>query len=211
MEFLHLLFITNFFELLAAILATVFYKKYAASKEKYFVYFLWYVVIGESIGTIFAWVFSIGNTWIYILISFINFLFYFFWYKSILENKKYKKIITLFTILFILIAVVDFSTQSWKQNHVMTYISGSIIIVITSFMYFSELLNSNEVLYIKNKLSFWIATGLLLFNVGMVPLIIFSETFNAHNELRIVIVVSLNVILYTCYSLGFIWCKKKVN
>ena len=29
-------------------------------------------------------------------------------------------------------------------------------------------------IYIKNKLSFWIATGLLLFNVGMVPFVIFS-------------------------------------
>ena len=114
MRFAYLLFIINFFELLAAILAIVFYKKYASSKEKYFVYFLWYVVIGDSIGAILGWVFSTNNLWVYILISFINFLFYFFWYKSILENKKYKKIITSLTILFTLIASVDFLTHSWK-------------------------------------------------------------------------------------------------
>ena len=78
-------------------------------------------------------------------------------------------------------------------------------------MYFSELLNSNQVLNLKEKLSFWISTGLLLFNVGMVPLMVFSERFNANNELRIVILICLNAILYTCYSLGFIWSKKEIN
>ncbi|MGB0880302.1 MAG: hypothetical protein ACPGTO_07020 [Polaribacter sp.] len=211
MEFIHSLFIINFFELLAAILATIHYKKYSLSKEKYFIYFLWYAVFTDTFGAISAWIFEKNSMWIYILFLFFSYLFYFFWYKSILVNKQYKKIITFFTILFILIAFVDFFNQSWDENHVMTYIAGSIIIVIASFMYFSELLNSREVLNIKNKLSFWIATGLLLFNVGMVPFVIFSEIFDAHNELRIVILVSLNVILYTCYSLGFIWCKKKVN
>ena len=78
-------------------------------------------------------------------------------------------------------------------------------------LYFSELLKSNKVLNLKGELSFWIATGLFLFNVGFVPVEIFNKTFNAFSEVRILIIICLNVILYTCYSLGFIWAKKEEN
>ena len=101
--------------------------------------------------------------------------------------------------------------ESWSNYHVSTFIVGSVITVIASIFYFLELLNSNEVLKIKTSLRFWVATGLLLFNVGMVPFMVFSKQFNGYNEIRMTILISLNFILYTCYSLGFIWAKQDQN
>ncbi|MFK8059646.1 MAG: hypothetical protein AB8B78_06085 [Polaribacter sp.] len=211
MQIIHLLFVINFFELLAAVLATIYYPKYVNTKEKYFLYFLWYVVLTDTYGAISAWIFEKNSMWIYILFFFFSYLFYFCWYYSILVNKRQKKIMLSGILIFLIIAFFDFFTQSWEHNHIKTYITGSIITVVGSFMFFSEVLNSNQVLNVKNKLGFWISVGLLLFNVGLVPFTIYSKTFDAEYEFRTIILVGLNVILYTCYSLGFIWMKKEEN
>ena len=196
---------------MAAIIATIHLKKYFHSSEKYFFYFLWIVVVMETVGAVLGTILQIQINWMYIIYTFLSFLFYFIWFNKIVKTKNFKKIILLLVSLFVIIAIKDFITESWKNYHQLTFVAGAINIIIFSFLYFSELLNSNQVLNLKEKLSFWISTGLLLFNVGMVPLMVFSERFNANNELRIVILICLNAILYTCYSLGFIWSKKEIN
>jgi hypothetical protein len=110
---------------------------------------------------------------------------------------------------FIIVAVLDFIFQDWQTTNKYTFICGAFIIIISSLLYFSELLKSDKILYLKSELGFWIAIGLLLFNVGFVPIEIFKDTFNSISETRIVITICLNIILYTCYSLGFIWVRKE--
>ena len=205
------IFVIPLFEIIAAVFATIYFKKYSKSTERYFLYFLWFTFLTDTTGFFVGWFFKKDNTWIYIPFMLISFLFYFYWYYTIIKKKLFKKIITLLSLLFVIFAIKDMITESWNYYHISTFIVGAVIIVITSVFYFSELLNSNEVINIKHKLKFWIATGLLLFNVGSVPFMIFSKEFDANSNLRNIILVSLNMILFTCYSLGFIWAKKENN
>lgn len=196
-----------FFEITAAFLALIHFKKYKYTKEKKFLFFLWIVVVIELIG-------SISNTYykktlvelfnIYIVLSFI---FYFFWYHSILINLKHKNILKVLSGIYLIITIKELLTQNLDTYLSTTFIVGAIIVLILSFFYYSQLLKSNKVLHIKHNLRFWIATGLMLFNIGMVPFIFFSTQLYSYNEVYMGILGVLNFVLYFCYSIGFIWSK----
>lgn len=205
---MNIAYIIPLLEIITVIIATVFRKKYFSSTEKYFFYFLWFTAFIDISGAAWGFLVSSNNYWIFNIFIFLSCLFYFYWYYSILKKRLYKKIIVVFSMIFILYAIYNFINLSWDGYHVPTFIYGSIMITIISLFYFSELLNNDQILEVKYELRFWISIGLLLFNVGMVPYMIFSrEYINA--DLSNIILIFLNVVLYGSYSLGFIWCKKE--
>lgn len=203
------LFSINFIEIVTAILATIHFKKYCLTTERYFLYYLWYSVFTETISVISAYIFNHDFVTIILLYDIVSFSFFIFWYFTILNKSINKKILLIAVVFFYGVTIYEFCFLDWMVTNKYTLISGAIVIIIGSFLYFSEILKSNKILNIKEDLRFWIGTGLLLFNVGYIPIEIFKEIFNAHNEVRIIILICLNVILYTCYSLGFIWAKKE--
>lgn len=201
--------IIHVFEMVAAILATIHYKKYKNSIDKYFLFFLWYVVITEAVGWYYGHILEINNVWIYNIYIIISYLFFINWYYSILKSNTFKNFVMVLGFAFISVALYNSFTQDWKYYLYITFIAGVVAVLISTLLFFSELLNGDEVLELKKNLRFWIATGMLLFSVGMVPLIIFSRIFQANNEMRLIILMILNIILYSCYSFGFIWSKPR--
>ena len=199
------------FQIITVCLATKYYKKYKNSTEKYFLHFLWYTIINESIGIYTVYYLKISYIEIYIIFIFLSFLFYFHWMLKIIKSKIRKKVIIALSVLFSGVAIYNFFTLEWNNYHYSTFVCGSIIYILLSLFFFSQLLNDKKVIHVKQNLKFWIATGLLLFNVGMIPLLVLSDLFSADDSLRVIILISLNLILYTCYSLGFIWSKKEQN
>ncbi|MBZ0328103.1 MAG: hypothetical protein K8F54_10895 [Altibacter sp.] len=207
----NLLFITTLLELVAAILATVHFKKYENSTERYFLYFLWYTFFVEIGGAVIAYVFEVKNFWLYNAFTITSFLFYFYWYSTILEKKIFKRAVLIFTLLFLCVSSISLFYQSWLEYHTYTLIAGAVFVLILTLFHFYQLLNSNEVLIVKYKLSFWISTALLLFYMGIIPLFTLLEYINIQGLSYILILVGLNMILYGCYIIGFIWTKKKYN
>lgn len=205
-----LLFI-NFVELITAILATVFIKKYVASKEKYFIYFLWLTFGIEVIGIIMRRGFHLENFWVYNFYMIVSFLFYFFWYHSILKGENVRNAILAFALLFSGVALWNFVFQHWSGYHRYTFVVGALFTLVCAIFHFWQLLYSDEILEVKYKLGFWISTGLLLFNMGMVPLMLLNGYFKLSGTNYYVLIISLNVILYGCYIIGFLWTKKKYN
>lgn len=200
----------NVFQLIAAIFATIHYKKYNDSTEKYFLHFLWFVFLLEIFGYFYGNILEKNNNWIYNIYIFPSFLFYFYWFYSLLKRKTYRKVLYILVFSYCFFGIYNFISLGYDQLHVLTYILGSFLNLIFSIFYFSELLNSNQILNIKSKLSFWITIGLLLFNTGVVPVLCFFQLYVANDKLNVIILISLNIILYTCYSVGFIWAKKKI-
>ncbi|MDC8006069.1 hypothetical protein POV27_18600 [Aureisphaera galaxeae] len=211
MELIDLAYITNVLQLIAAIVATFHYKKYAFSHEKYFVFFLWFTVLVDAVGALLADVFGIVNAWVYNSFIIISFLFYFNWYYNILKRPNFKKVVMPFTIIFVIVALISLFTESWKEYHTYTFFTGAVFLLVLTIFHFYQLLNSNEVLIVKYKLSFWISTALLLFYMGMVPLIFLIEYTGIEYLSYFIILISLNLILYGCYIIGFLWTKKEYN
>lgn len=195
-----------------AILATLNLKKYITSTEKYFVYFLWFTIIVEIVGVVMRDFFEIANLSVYNFYMLASFLFFLYWYRSILKRSLLKWIVGVFALFFSVVAIWNMATQSWGVYHKYTFVTGALFTLICAIFHFWQLLNSDEILEVKYKLSFWISTGLLLFNMGMIPFMLLSEYFNFRgNAYYIFIIIGLNLILYGCYSIGFLWTKEKYN
>jgi len=212
MQLSDLTYITHIWELLAAVIATVNFKKFENSSENIFLYFLWFTFIVDLAGGFIGDFFGINTYWIYNIYMMISFLFFYFWYHTILEGKKQKLVVILFALIFLAISSRNLIFESWEQYHKYSFVTGALFTLICAIFHFWQLLNSDEVLEIKFKLSFWISTGLLLFNVGMIPFMLLSEYFDfSGNAYYIFIIIGLNLILYGCYSIGFLWTKAKYN
>ena len=151
--------------------------------------------------------FPIYNTWILV-----NQFFFFFFFINLLQNsfKKYivKFIIGLYA-LFTLITIsfyINFSGSYLSMNDII----GSILIVIVILMYFSELLQSDKILNLNKSIYFWISLGVLLFNIGFIPVNIFAE-FISFNGVFNIVAIFLNVLMAGCFITGFIVSKKEFN
>lgn len=205
----NLLYLINFFEFISAVLAIVFFYKYKNSTEKWFVYFLLINFLVDILGLFWGFFSDKSNYWIYNLYIFFFFIFYFYWFNLLLKREVFKKAVIIFGVVFIITGINNFLNQPWDGYHKITFITGAFFTVFSATFHFYELLNNDEIIDVKHKLSFWISAGLLLFNVGMIPFMIFSDTFDSYHNYRNIILIFLNLILYTCYSLGFIWVKEK--
>ncbi len=211
MEIQILPFVVTLLELLAAIFALVHYDKYKGSKEGIFLYFLWYTFLLDVTGAVLGYGFEQNNIWLYNAYTITSFSFYFYWYSTILERKGPKIAIPIFVAVFVIVAVASLFVQKWLEYHSYTFATGALFVLVLTVIHFYQLLRSDEVLNIKHKLSFWISTGLLLFYMGMIPLMLLSKYLGFGGGSYYIILVSLNAILYGCYIIGFVWTKKKYN
>lgn len=211
MEIADLLFVITALQLAAAIVASITFSKYRFSNERYFLYFLWYTFAVDVIGATLGYGFSLKNFWVYNAYTISSFLFYFYWYYTILKSKNFKRTIVVFTGIFLVVAIVSLFYQSWLEYHSYSFNVGALFVLVLTLFHFYQLLKSDEILIVKYKLSFWISTALLLFYMGMIPLFSLSSFIKFRGASYILILLGLNIILYGCYIIGFLWTNKKYN
>lgn len=201
----------NFLELIAAVFALIHYPKYVQSTERYFLHFLWLTFFIDSVvGVFFSIFFEFDNIWVYYAYTGFSFSFYCWWYYKVLLKSLHKILSSVFFIIFL----IAFYTGIFYLNmHKYIFVIGALLVLILTCLHLHQLSNSDYTLKIKYKLSFWISTALVLFNIGMFPLILLSNYFNVRmdNVVFTNILFFLNLVLYTCYIIGFIWTKQKYN
>ncbi|QHI35266.1 hypothetical protein IMCC3317_06120 [Kordia antarctica] len=208
--------ITLYIEITAAIIGSIYFYKYKNSYLRYFLIFLWYVVVNELIGKYIADVLTHDNLIYYNVYLFINFLFLFSVYWHFLNRKKYKKIVIYFSLTYAIFFILNgIFIENYYSNLVsIPFIIGSCFLIITIIFYFVEILNSERVLFMTRYLLFWISVGVLLFNIGIIPWLIFRkyffETYEANFEWMNILSLSLSLILNISYIIGFI-CSYKVE
>lgn len=159
--------------------------------------------------------FKLFNTDIYYnLYSIINFIFFLQFYKLLSKNKRNKKIFSILTYLFIGFVLFDvFILKNSLSNalNIYTLIIGSIFLLITLILFLIEILNNEKIIFnIYKSFVFWISVGLLLFFIGIIPIMIFRDFLN-YNSTYAIILVSLNVIMYGSFIIGMIKSDTKYN
>lgn len=205
---------TIYVEILTAIVASIYFYKYKNSQLKYFLLFLWYIVINESIGKYYIDVIGRQFFEIYNIYVFIKFNFLFFIYWSFLRKKKYKRLTKVFAILFTIVYAIDVTYLENFSQELMSYsfMIGSSFLIIVIFFYYIEILNSEKVFNITKDILFWISLGVLLFNLGNIPWFIvrkyFLQIFIDNTSILIVLSRCLLYILNFCFIIGFIWGHK---
>ncbi|WP_452602330.1 hypothetical protein [Pontimicrobium sp. MEBiC06410] len=198
---------------ITAITGSIYYYKYKHTVLKYLLLVLWYAVINESLGYYIRVYTSINNTLLYNIYYLIYFSFLFLLFRRYVKENKHKKWITLFHIIYVISFFINGFNQDYLQEiQVTPYIIGGSLIITSIIFYFSEILNTNKVLYVSKNLLFWVSVGLLLIFAGTIPVrfIInyWDEDVVAYDSLIKLVSFILYIVMYICFIIGFI-CSEK--
>jgi len=194
----------------AAITSILFYKRYKTTWLRIMPIFLSYAFINDFLGLC-----ALGpknNNLYYSIYSIIAFVYYLFVYYQNLKANRFKTIISIGIILYLISVVINIKYQDiMVESLVYSYCFGGGLIIMAILFYFVEKLANPKILHIKTDLLFWISVGLLLFYSGYIPIKlarISIETFKADNISIRFIHLLLVIIMNGLFSIGFIWNRE---
>lgn len=199
-------------EIITAIVATIYYPKYKNSFTKYLLPFLWYVAINDIVAGIYSVKVSIYNAPFFNVFQIIFTVYYLSLYKSVVVSLKFKKFISYFILIYLFSFVIATIVDDFFRFHLsLSYITGSILIVTSIILYFSEILNSDKIIRINKMLMFWISIGLLISLLPDIPFDVVRRYYEKSPTIPYIYVVTfLLVITYNLLLIsGFIWSEKE--
>ncbi len=214
-----------FSEILAAISGLIYAKYQGDKASRYFVFFLCITVVVETYGMLsinfLNWSFLeaysnskfiISNLWVYNVYYVFNYAVYTFFFRSYLVNNLRRNLLLIITTIYFFSALVNlfYSDVLFESYSLYTTIFGTLLILLSVFLYFYEMIKSDKILKFYKNVAFYIAIGSIIFHVCTAPLFIFSKYFKTiNNEFLNVYYIILPIaiiFMYTCYILGFIIC-----
>ncbi|WGD35568.1 hypothetical protein [Olleya sp. YS] len=189
-------------QIAALVAAILSWKKYSNSTQKYFLFFLIYIVLNEIAG----YVIGGNNLYLYNIYTVLSISFYLFWFHQILDNKWIIKVFGLVFLSTIMYSAIklDFWTNLW----VLPFIPSSIIIIICSTMFFNSFLNHKSAINYINSQKFWIVAGLLIFYIGFLPIALTWDLIDKGSVPFRLIIMTLNLLLYGFYIKSFLCLKQ---
>ncbi|MDT0651868.1 hypothetical protein [Autumnicola edwardsiae] len=222
------IFLVILLEGFAAISGLYYYQKKPTDKAVgFFAYFLLFTFFVETIGLIPAIIyyneplhflkntFWYQNYWLYNPYLIISFTVYILFFKRNISNRKVDEFINKGLGLYIIICIANliFSDVFLKSNSAVTYILGSFLLVGVIFCYYFEILLSPKILNIKREISFFISFPALLYFLCTTPIMIFYKYFTTQSpefvELTNIIMIGMNIFMYSSYSIAFLWLANK--
>jgi hypothetical protein len=176
-----------------------------------------FLFISFVIESIAGWLSSVGKSNVILYSAFTLFTvnFYLFVLYNIVHRAVAKKAIVYIMIGFTVLALANFLFyQKLNQFHSVTYSMGSFCIVAICAYYFLELFQLPHSINLLREPGFWICSGLIFFFSCGFPLfgsinIMQSLPKVLLNNLGILLVV-LNFLLYTLFSIAFL-CRNNTR
>ena len=217
-------------ELLAAIAGSIYiYKSVTKSKnQELFVKFLWSVLIIDLIGNYagiayfdnyehFAFIEGtvfVRNIWYYNLVEVYFIVFYTFIMREQLSGAKIRKLIKWIAAIYILLAILNmvFSGNFFEGDLIINDIAGAFLIVLSVFAYFYEMMLSNKVLRFYKNLFFYVASGISIAYLIIIPINIYDDFITRENKEFIQVFYAVvryaNIFMYSMFILGFMMDHK---
>lgn len=191
----------------------IYYSKYAHNKELiFFLIFLIYSLLTELFGNYKGRVLRTNTFYIYNTWNIVNHLFYMFFFLVKLNDIFKRRILISLIFLYVLLTVINvlFFENYITEGLINNIILGSLFILVSVMIYYSELLKKDEILEIQYSMFFWISIGVLIFNIGFLPIIVIAE-FISYGGIFSYITLGLNILMSLCFITGFIMSKKVYN
>jgi hypothetical protein len=197
------------FQIAALVAAIWYWHSYKDTTQRYFLWFLIYVVSHEILGLLYQRVFDNNNDILYNIFTLVSFPFYFCWFYKILKKRKWLVYVlsTVFAITFLNDIV---NINPFDYMYLNPIIIGAFCILILTISYFVELLNKDAITTFASSQKFWIVTGLFSFYIGLLPLLLFHSYLSYEGYFYETVITVLNAVLYSCYLKSFICLKKKI-
>lgn len=217
-------------EILAAIAGTYYLKKGATSRStRWLVIFLWMTVAVEFISSYpvvayftdykyFSFVECTpyaDNKWIFNIFIILNFTFFIYYCGSYLEGRVIRSLVKYSAISYVISAIgyLLLTDIYFIETSQFSIIVGTLLLFVVIILFYFQLLKSDKILNLKYFLPFYISIGVLIFNLCITPLDIFSEFYSNKNTIfwkfkNIAFLLS-NLFMYSCFILGFLICRRK--
>jgi hypothetical protein len=202
----------RFFEIFALFCGTFYFKKLKNNYWKWFVFYLFYIVIYELLGQKMC---KLLNENFNILFSYltipIEFLF-FIWLFA-LKSLKNQKLYFICTLVYLLSFIPDFSLQKGQYLfNSFNYLVGGFILLYLILLELHQQMKSDDILMFKQNKMFYITIGVALFYIGNLPFfglyyLIMKEP-EIWNYYYIYFMLS-NCLMYLLFAVSFIWGKVK--
>lgn len=221
----------NVLELLAAISGTIFIIKVPNLKpvDKYLVWFLWYVIFSELLGSISAIMYFsegrllpffkdtifIDNRWVINIYTLVSSAFYSYYFSEFLRKGIWKVIVQFLIVFYIISSIINLAVTDvfFTKDSIYLNLFGAFLIFLSIVLLYFEILKSEVLLNLKRFLPMYISIGILAFTLCVTPFTILSEYFNSENSTFVTLQSSLllysNLFMYSCFILGFYLCSKK--
>ncbi len=200
-----------YFQIVTLIVSAYYYRYYSKSILKYFIILIWYSFFNELFALFYSEHVNNSNAFFYNVYQILEFIFYFVMYKQTVQKLLNKKIISyLMALYFVSVIVNCFFSNFLEEFFVPSLMVGAGGVVVSIILYFSEILNSDQILNINKMLKFWISVALLIFYVPNIPFWVVrkyyvdSPTLPYIFNINFVLVFIVNVL----FILGFIWSGK---
>jgi hypothetical protein len=217
-------------EILAAIAGTYYLKKDSTSRStRWLVIFLWVTVAVEftSSYAVIAYFsdykyFSFvkdtpyaDNKWLFNIYIILNFTFFIHYCGSYLKGELIKRIVKYSVISYFLASIGYLLVKDvyFTETSLFSAIVGTLLLFVVIILFYFQLLKSDKILNLKYFLPFYISIGVLMFNLCITPLDIFSEFYSKENipfwKFKNIVFLLSNLFMYSSFILGFIICRRK--
>ena len=180
---------------------------------RWFTPFLLFIMIVELTARYFRYELKQPNAWLFSLSIPVEYSFYAFIFWKGFSSVRLKKVAIGFIALFFLYNIYNIIfITSLKFFDMKILLLGNLTMVIFSIFYFIELYNASDIQPMFKKPSFWIFTGIMLFNAGefcynLISVLIKDDRFDATLKIFGSINNSLILVLYSCFIIAFI-CQR---
>lgn len=213
-------------EAMATISGIFSYKKYKDSVSKYFIWFLFYLMICDSIsgyknyidngfldflkGTVFA----TNHWWSTSFWKVGAIVFFSFYYFRVLKRRYFKNIIKICGTLFFVFCLVYISinwNEFFYQFFPIISVLGALVVFLCTVFYFIEILQSERILTIHKSLSFYISVAIFIWWLIITPLV-FYDIYHSNDDWNFIflkwqIYLFANIFMYSIFTFALIWCR----
>ena len=220
-------------EFLAAIAGSIYiYKSKTKRKDQeLFVKFLWSVLIIDLIGNYAGIAYFdnykhfpfldgtpfVRNIWYYNIVEVYFIVFYTFIIREQLSGNKIRKLIKWIAFIYIFLSILNmvFSGNFFEGDLIINDIAGAFLIVLSVFAYFYEMMLSNKVLRFYKNLFFYVAAGISIAYLIIIPINIYDDFITLENDKFLQVFYAVvryaNIFMYSMFILGFIMDYKYRN
>lgn len=200
-------------EVVVAMVGTITFGKYKHNTLRYFLLYLWGIVLLEVVGNFMQGQLEVSNLWLYNTFIILEFPLLVLWYRSFITSVQIKRILLSLTGGFLVFAGINtWVMQSfWVVFQSFNFIAGATSLIIAIILYFNEVLHTDKILIIQRGLLFWVSVGFLFFYASVIPIMITGNMLHHDGVVYNSFMLILNIILHICFLIGLLWGKKKFN
>ncbi|QDO94011.1 hypothetical protein FNB79_08450 [Formosa sediminum] len=213
-------------EAIAALSGIICFKKYKETPVKYFIYFLIYVCVCETLALytlhVKDGVFSFlkdtlleKNIWFTTLFWCIGSpVFYTFFYLKLISSGVIKRVIKVLLLLFLVYSFlcIAFNFYTFFDSYFISIIiSGEFLILFLVSVYLYEMLQSDRIINFYKSVYFYISATIFMWLLVTTPILFYDIYYTTADWNFIVlkwqIFLFSNILMYLTFSFALLWCN----